>query len=246
MKYFIWLRAWTILWVLSGSAVFAQDVRLQNIQIQGGDVRLTFDLLDEDPDRRYTLYLKNSSDGFIQPLKNVEGDIGPDIAVGNNKTIIWHAKEEMGSSFKGDVSLRIEGSIYVPFITLDGFEQYESIRRGTPVPLVWSGGRGDNIMNIELFRGDERVALVHEDVANDGSHDLVLPGSVKPGKGYYLRIVDQRNNDDMVKTGTFAVKRKLPLGLTAGGGTILGAGIGGLVYYLLSGIKDPPPPDGGG
>ncbi|MDH5381203.1 MAG: hypothetical protein OEW75_10140 [Cyclobacteriaceae bacterium] len=207
-------------------------------------MELRFDLLDENPERRYTLYLKSSTDGFIQPLQNVEGAIGPDIAVGNNKTIIWHAREELGAFYSGDISLRIEGSIYVPFIVLDGFEQYQSLRRGTPVPLVWSGGRGNNIMNIELFKGDDRVAVVHEDVANDGNHNLILPASVKPGKGYHLRIVDQRNNDDVVNTQKFDVKRKLPLGMTAGGGTMIGAGIGALVYYLLSGIKDPPGPGG--
>ncbi|MEJ0058049.1 MAG: hypothetical protein WDN75_21790 [Bacteroidota bacterium] len=63
-----------------------------------------------------------------------------------------------------------------------------------------------------LYRNDEYVDVI-PNVANSGSYDLIIPKSVKPGKGYYFIVSDSKNKDQVMKTNLFQVKRKIPLAL---------------------------------
>ena len=79
--------------------------------------------------------------------------MGIDIKVGDNKKIIWRAKEELGADFDGRLSLELKGSLYVPFISIEGLEEGAVFKRGKPNDVTWSGGRGDNVLNFELYKG---------------------------------------------------------------------------------------------
>ncbi len=103
---------------------FAQEVNITKLERNGSNVIVHYELIDEDRDRRYSLHLYSSLDNYVQPLKLVDGDIGIDIAVGANKKAIWWAEEELGQDFNGGVSLELQGTIYIPFIAMDGFEDY--------------------------------------------------------------------------------------------------------------------------
>ena len=208
--------------------VFSQEVLIDQIRVKGEDVILTFSLKDEDPDQRYSLHLYSSIDNFIQPLQLVEGDIGIDIPVGGNKQVIWHAGDELGADFDGDVALEIQGNIYTPFISIESFEAYGTLKRGKPYTFNWAGGRGDNVLRFELYQGD-RKASVFEERPNVGSTSLVIPTDVKPGKDYRFRVSDVRNRDEIVYTGTFNVKRKIPLLMKIG----MFLGIAGGTYFLI-------------
>jgi len=217
--------------------VSAQEVNITHVELQGSDVIIHYILQDEDLNRRYSLHLYNSIDNYIQPMEMVSGDIGVDIAVGENKKVVWHAMEELGEDFDGEVALELKGSIYIPFISMDGFEDYKLFKRGKPYDLIWSGGRGDNILNFELYQGDTKVK-VFEERPNVGNTLLVIPTDVKPGKNYRFKISDTRNRDEVVFTSTFIIKRKIPLALKLG----LGFAVGGIVGYLI-GSSDSSEPD---
>ncbi len=120
-----------------------QDLKIKQVEfLEDGSVSLTYDLLDNQTDRKYTIYLYSSVDNYIQPLTNVSGDAGSEVAVGGNKKIKWNALQELGDDFKGDVSLEIKAKLYVPFIELEGFNNYKVVKRGLPYEITWSGGRG--------------------------------------------------------------------------------------------------------
>ena len=70
---------------------YSQEVQINRIELQGGDVIVSYELQDDNTDRRYSLHLYASRDNYIQPLEFVKGDIGIDIAVGGNKKVTWHA-----------------------------------------------------------------------------------------------------------------------------------------------------------
>lgn len=226
------------------SKALSQEVQINRIELDGGDVIVSYELLDENPDRRYSLHLYSSQDNFIQPLEFVEGDIGIDIDVGGNKKVTWHASEELGADFTGDMSLELQGNIYVPFIELESFEAYGTIKRGKPYDFTWAGGRGDNVLNFELYQEDKRVK-VFEERANVGNTALIIPNDVKPGKNYRFRISDVRNMDEVVYSGTFNVKRKVPLVFKLG--TAFAAGVVvGVLNPFSSGedpIPEPPRPE---
>ncbi|MCB0494216.1 MAG: hypothetical protein KDC93_17555 [Cyclobacteriaceae bacterium] len=229
--------------ILSFSA-YAQDVTITQVELQSnGDVLVHYNLQDERLDRKYSLYLYSSADNYIQPLENVTGDVGVDISVGGNKTLVWHAKEELGESFKGGVALELKGSIYVPFIALDGFDDYKVFKRGKPYDVTWTGGRGDNVLNFELYRDDDKVKVL-EERPNVGNTTIIIPSDVKPGR-YKFKISDSRNKDEVVYTLDFRVKRKVPLGLKLGLMAVVAGGVGYLAGSSDSAeakIGEPPLP----
>ncbi|MEO9482540.1 MAG: Ser-Thr-rich GPI-anchored membrane family protein [Ekhidna sp.] len=211
------------------SSAFSQDLTINSVSIKGNDVIIHYDLLDDDLSRKYTLWLYSSVDNYVQPLTKVEGDIGIDLAVGGNKLLIWHAKEELGEEFKGDVALEIKGKRYIPFVTLNNFEDINSMKRGRPYNITWTAGRGSSVLTFDLFNNKDEIVHTYTNIANVGEYQLELPGDIKPGKDYRFRITDQRNKEDVVHTPVFTVKRKVPLyakvalfGLVGSGILILG------------------------
>jgi len=225
-------------------SVTAQQVQITDIQMKGEKIEVYYNLIDERINRTYSIYLYTSKDNFISPVNQVSGDVGIDIAVGNNKKIVWEAKKELGADFDGSISIELKGNYYIPFITLDGISKNQELVRGKSQDLVWTGGRGDNILNFQLYRGDELVKSF-EERPNNGNTSIAIPGRVKPGDNYRLRISDKRNRDDVVFTDTFIIKRQIPLSLQIAGSAIATVGVGVLIYLLQPEppIGDPPIPN---
>lgn len=235
----------TLLLFLAGISLFAQEIQISSVKLHNGEVEVHYNLLDERIDRSYSVNLFTSKDNFIQPMDNVRGDIGIDIPVGENKIVVWNAKEELGSTYDGALSIELKGNYYVPFILIDGLYQGMEFKRGKSNDLVWSGGRGDNILNFELYRG-ENLVKVFDERPNTGNTSIVIPKKIKPGDNYRYKISDTRNRDEVVFTETFQVKRKYPLGLQIGAAAIIGFGLGYLVKTLIPEeeriINEPPLP----
>ena len=217
---------------ISLSLSIAQEIQITNVNLAGNNVEIHYNLLDERIDRSYIINLYTSKDNFIQPMDLVSGDAGIDIAVGDNKKFVWNAKEELGEEFDGSVSLELKGNYYVPFITLDGLEEGKIFKRGKSNDFIWSGGRGDNVLNFELYRGNNLVKSF-EERPNVGNTSISIPRKVKPGSGYRFRISDSNNRDEVVFSNTFSVKRKYPLGAQLGVAFVVGVGLGYLINILI-------------
>ena len=234
--------------LLTGSKLFAQEMVITNIELKGGDVHVTYSLIDSDVNRRYSVYLYTSRDNYLQPLNLVEGNIGVDQTVGSGKLVIWHAREEFGSAFKEDISLELKGNIYVPFINLVEFNEGQVIKRTTPYELTWAGGRGENVLTIELFKGDERMHIFGEEPGSTGAATLVIPAKMKPGSDYRLKISDKSNRDEVIYSPQFEVKRKIPQVYRISGGVVL-LGLAAIILDAVlpePDIPPPPLPDGNG
>ncbi|MFY0687502.1 MAG: hypothetical protein JXQ90_10070 [Cyclobacteriaceae bacterium] len=206
----------------------AQDLMIKEIALVGEDVHITYDLLDNDITHKYQLSLYSSNDNYILPMEMVEGDIGVDISVGGNKKAIWHARQELGADFKGDVAIELKGKLYIPFVTLNDFEDVSKMKRDRPYTLTWAAGRGSNVLTWDLYNAKSERVHTFTNIANVGEYEFVLPKDVKPGKGYTLKITDQNNKEDIVITPPFDVTRRVPL--------YVPSSIGGLaagVLYLL-------------
>ncbi len=190
----------------------AQEFSIKKVELTSEAVVLHYDLIDTVKARTYTINLYSSKDSYLAPLQKVKGDAGLEVRPGLNKKIVWSSKEELGAAFRGDIELEVRGRAYIPFIKFDGFQDEQVIKRGKPKTMIWSGGTRQNILNFSLYKGDEYIDVI-PNVANSGSYDMVIPTSVKPGKGYYFLVSDSKNKDQVMKTNTFRVKRKIPLGL---------------------------------
>lgn len=188
----------------------AQNFTMKRIELADQKVILHYDLTDTVVNRSYTLNLYSSQDNFLNPLQKTTGDIGMEVKPGLNKKITWDATSELGPDFDGNVAFEIRGRLYVPFIRISGFDEYKVIKRGKEYAITWSGGTPQNILNFDLYKGDKKVNTF-ANIANVGHNKLTLPTDTKPGKDYRLRISDTKNKDEVVTTGTFTVKRKVPL-----------------------------------
>ncbi|MFT6882742.1 MAG: hypothetical protein ACI83W_000750 [Marinoscillum sp.] len=214
----------------SGLIVSGQDLIISSVATQGENVIIKYELMDDNIDHKYTLSLYASSDNYIQPLELVSGDIGVDVAVGGSKKVIWNAKEELGTDFKGKVALELKGKIYIPFVQLTDFESLDSFKRGRPYNLTWVAGRGNDVLTMDLYNKDKEIVHTFTNVANVGEYELVIPKDIKPGKDYKMRIRDQKNSEDVVYTPTFSVKRKIPFLLQAA----VGSALVGTGYVILA------------
>lgn len=220
----------------------AQDVSINTVEVNSSQIIVHYDLLDTTRNRTYTIYVYSSLDNFLAPLQKISGDAGLEVKPGANKRIVWDSKEELGLMFNNGVQLEVRGNVYVPFIRFDRFEDIKVRKRTVPFLVKWSGGTRQNILNFELYK-DDKLVYAFPNVPNSYEYKLVIPASVKPGKGYHLKVSDTKNKDQVVNTGPFAVKRKYSLALKAVPVLV----VGGAIYLLTSGNKGPKekpgPPD---
>jgi hypothetical protein len=220
--------------VILGVTAKAQDVSINTVEVNASQIVVHYDLLDTTKNRTYTVYVYSSLDNFLSPLQKISGDAGLEVKPGANKRIVWDSKEELGLMFNNGVQLEVRGNVYVPFIRFDGFEDIKVRKRTVPFLVKWSGGTRQNILNFELYQ-QEKLVYAFPNVPNSYEYKLVIPASVKPGKGFHLKVSDTKNKDQEVNTGPFAIKRKYSLALKALPVLV----VGGVIYFLTSGNKAP-------
>lgn len=212
------------------TAAICQTVLIKKIELAGEKVIVHYDLEDNNPNNEYQLNLFASKDNFAAPLTKVTGDVGGEIKPGTSKKIEWSIREEIGG-YKGRLSLEIRGKVYVPFAKLQSFDVSKAYRRGKNMNLNWKAG-STNPVHIELFKGSQRIQgeLNHP---NNGTYLMTIPGNVKTGKDYRIKITDAKNSEESLYTGYFKVIPKVPLLVKV----LPVLAVGGAVAYLLG--KDP-------
>ena len=188
--------------------VNSQEFTIKKLELTGDKVNIYYDLVDSVKSRTYTVDLYSSRDNYVSKLEKLAGDQGLEVKPGGNHKIVWAAKDELGADFEGKVGLEVRGRLYIPFVRLEGLNS--SYKRGKAFPVTWTGGTQQNILNFDLYKGDQKIEPF-SNIANVGHAEINIPQRVKPGKDYYFKITDSKNKDQIVNTGTFAVKRKVPL-----------------------------------
>jgi hypothetical protein len=196
--------------LLTGSSALAQLFNITKAERQGDNLIVYYDLLDSITNRTYTINVYNSLDNFINPLTKISGDLGLEVKPGGNRKIVWRAKEELGAEFTGDLSLEVRGKIYIPFVKLDGFDDYKKFKRQRDYKITWTGGRGNSVLNFDLYRGEKKITTF-PNIANVGQYTLKFDANVRPGSNYKLKVSDAKNKDDVLWTDKFRIKRKTPL-----------------------------------
>lgn len=217
------------------SKIWAQDLVINRIELEGKKVFIFYNLLDSTRGRHYSVNLYASRDNYLNPLQKISGDAGLDLLPGSNRKIEWNAAEEMGADFEGKVGLELRAKIYIPFIRLEGFEDFKKFKRDKAIELTWTGGRPQNILNFDLYKQGERITTF-PNIPNVGNYSLTFPQSIKPGKDYTFRISDTKNKDEVVNTGEFVIVRKIPL-LVKAVPVVL---IGGVIFWLLQPEEECP------
>jgi hypothetical protein len=217
-----------ILYCLINISVQGQDINIKRIELDNEAIILSYDLKDTTQGRFYTVNLYSSIDNFINPIQNLVGDIGLEIRPGSDHKIQVNTRNEFGRTFEGKVAFELRAKVYIPFIRLDGFNDYKKFKRGKAYEIRWSGGRPQNVLNFDLYRGNKRVHTF-SNVANRGKYTMIFPPNTKPGNDYRFKISDIKNNDEIVNTKNFAITSKVPLVVKV----IPVIAIGSVLYVLL-------------
>jgi len=227
--------------LISSMTVDAQEFAIKKVELTNSSIILHYDLIDTIKARTYSINVYSSKDNFLSPLQKLKGDAGLEVKPGMDRQIVWSSKEELGESFKGDIELEVRGRIYIPFVKFDGFQEEQVIRRGKPKTMVWSGGSRQNILNFAVYnKAGENVDVI-TNVANSGNYEMILPTTIKPGKGYYFLVSDSKNKDQVMKTPTFEVKRKVPLAVKIVPVVLIGGAIAALLPKSGASNLDNPP-----
>ncbi|MBX2917239.1 MAG: hypothetical protein KF856_18370 [Cyclobacteriaceae bacterium] len=192
--------------LLGSRVLIAQQLNVKRMELSGDNIILHFSLLDSLAGRTYSVNLYSSRDNFVNPLVHVSGDTGMDIKPGVERKVVWNAKQELGASFDDKIAIELRAKVYIPFLRFDSFTK---IKRGKSTQVTWRGGTPQHVLNFELWRKGERVLTI-PNVPNAGHTQLVLPSSVKKGKGYTFIIVESKNKDLAIQTMPFVVKPKVP------------------------------------
>lgn len=224
----------------------SQSIELKFVEIKQNKVIVHFDILDSLEDRFYSVRVYSSVDGYLNPLEKITGDVGLEVRPGKNKTITWAASEELNATFKDKVSLEIRGRIFIPFINTESINQYKVFKRKRKYDLTWKGGSPQNVLIFDLYKGEKKVTSF-PNLANVGHHTFEFPSHVKPGNDYRFRISDAKNNEEVVFTNQFRMKRKVPLLLKVVPLLAMGVGLNFLLQSTPSapvdqGIVDPYKP----
>lgn len=216
----------------------AQDLKLKHVEFKDNKLVIYYSLADSMIGRFYTVRLYASKDNFLNPLEKVTGDIGLEVKPGAENKIIWDIREELGTSFDGRISLEIRGRYFVPFINTESISQYKTFKRKRKYDITWTGGTPQNILNFDLYNGEEKI-FTYPNIANVGNYSLEFPVHIRPKKNYRFRISDTKNNEDVVNTSAFTIKRKVPLLMKAVPLLLFGS----LIYKVLqSNTGDPDLP----
>lgn len=209
----------------------AQTIAITKIELAGEKVIVHYNLEYSNASQEFLIDLYGSKDEFATPLTKVTGDVGPEVKPGTGKKIEWKLRDEYGP-YKGMLAVEIRGKVYVPIVKLQNFNAEKSYKRGGKYEIAWKAGNA-NPVNIELFKGDNRV---QGDMAqpNDGGYTLNIPSTIQNGKDYRLRFTDSKNSDDFIYTPYFKVAPKIPTVVKIGVPVIV---VGVIAVVVLSGDK---------
>jgi len=191
-----------LIFALFGKA-YSQNFAIKRVEVSGGLVHIYYDIIDTVADHAYTVNVFSSKDNFISRLGKVTGDLGLEVRPGIDKKISWNVHDELSPAFEGTVSLEVRGSLYIPFIRLESLDK--KIRRAQPCQITWRGGTEQNILNFDLYQGDEKITGF-PNIANVGYHTFTVPAFVKPGNDYYFKITDIKNKVQIANSTSFAIK----------------------------------------
>ena len=226
--------------------LLAQKVSISKVELLGNKVVITYELEDSNPSNEYLITVHGSKDNFASPLTKVSGDVGPGVKAGLVKRIEWRITEEYGL-YKGKLSLEIKGRVFIPVVKFEGSGMQATYKRGKSYQVVWTSGDPTGQVNVELYKGNERISG-ERNLANNGNYTWHVPPKTKTGKDYHMRFSSPKNPDEIVYSKPFKIAPKIPLMLkilpvaAIGGALIFMGGGGGGGSSSDGSIPNPPLP----
>lgn len=214
-----------------------QSINNVRAEKMGDNVKILYDLQGGSPEALFDVAIYGSHNNFTAPLTLVTGDIGKRIQPGNNREVIWRAKEEL-INYRGEVIFEVKATVMGGYYSINNPGASSSFKRGKLMPINWSGGATGENVKIELYKNQVKSETISESISNQGSYVWTIPKGLKTGSGYQVKISNTRDYEQQGISKTFKLK-KFPVGITVFVGA---AAIGGALYAAgIFGSKEEPP-----
>jgi hypothetical protein len=199
----------------------------------GEKVIIVYDLSGVQPTDKFKVSIFSSHDSYSRPLSLVTGDVGETVSSGKGNRVIWDAKNTLSPTFDDDIIIKIKAGKAV----LGGLSRLtmkplasSTYKRKKKIDMQWMGGKPDDKINIYLYKGDQVKLRVAEKVDNKQTYSWQMPGSVKKGKNYTVKIANANEPTETSDSQTFRVKPKVPFIVK------MLPLIGGGIYALISSL----------
>jgi hypothetical protein len=200
----------------------AQKIENLRAVVQASEIVITYTISPTNTLDKFDISIYSSHNNYSTPLQQVSGDIGRGIGAGENKRIIWYARNELGD-FKGDISFEVRAEVIATFVQTN---QFNSVKRGKSIPITWRGGNNSQDVKVELLKGGV-IESVIATTSNNGSYSWSIPSKEKVGSDYQIRLT---NGKETVVSSSFSIKHKVPTLVK-----ILPVAVIGVVVVLVTG-----------
>jgi hypothetical protein len=170
-----------------------------------GKVIVSYDVVGSKSNQTYYLDLYSSHNNFSAPLKQVSGDVGKNIRAGTGKRISWDAAAEL-IEHSGELTFKVKGEMIPLPLSFKTPNVGDQVRRGKSVAITWEGGKPDQMITFELYKGSDKVMNIG-DSKNTGQFAWLIPKDFSKGT-YSIKL---RSGDEVRQSGFFNVKPKVPL-----------------------------------
>ncbi len=220
------------------ATTFAQTIGNVQVKFEEGGIAVYYDVTDTDPSKQYDFFLYGSHDNFKNPLKEVSGDIGQKVTPGPGKKARWDARKEFGN-FKGDINLKIKGSIHTPLLSFEGITENQKIKKLKPLNITWTSSSKSERLTFEILEPSGKKAFARE-IENSGHYTWTVPKTFKTGRGYRVKMSAANNPLVYEVSPAFYVSNKTPFILKVAPVVIAGG-----TYLFLSGSSGKNPKGSG-
>ncbi len=220
----------------------AQSIENIRVESAGDKVLVQYDLKHDNPSEKFQVKIYSSANGFSDPLMMTKGDVGDRVTPGNNKQIVWYARQELGE-FKGEVTVEIRlFESKTSFYILNPYAR-TSVKRASVLQLNWSGGLVDDKLEIDLYKDGKRLRSIGSNIENTGDLKWTIPQDIKPGSKYQVKLQSSEDPTINAFSGNFSIKRKIPLLAKIGPIVLIGAIVGIIVSQQEKVKEDLPKPN---
>jgi hypothetical protein len=223
-------------------------------EFDGEKMKITYDLIYNNPNQKFTVTAYGSFNDFVTKLENVIGDVGNNVLPGEGKIITWYLAAELPLNFNDMLQVKLVATPMAGGEKTEKRMQFVNPnasttgKKGKSMNISWEGVDPAGNYMLELFSGKDKKT----DIATVGKNlnfKWKVPKNLEKGVSYKIKLTNRENSMDYIFSPEFTVKSGISPLLIVAPAIVVGS-----VAYLVFGsgggggpggnteLNDLPPP----
>lgn len=223
--------------IMSNLAVCQQVTNIR-ADMQGDVVNIHYDLLGNTSSEQYRIELYASHNNYSQPLQQTSGDVGENITPGSDKLISWRPTDEL-QDFQGDIIFEVRATLMGSYFRFVSPVSSDKIKKGKTINIRWEGGNNSDKVKVELLQLNKTVSTLNDEMSNNGRLFWTVPKSMKPGKGFRIRVTSTTIPTNTGISPTFSISGGIPVFVLVGVPVVIGSTIAAILLFKKPPIEPP-------